>query len=331
MVQRRVGLFLMSAHNAHQLANQEAAQARARSHGIDLQVFFADSVAAQQSQDVIRFLYGNPDCQLGVVIMPLSDIDPSQGTDDHPVLKLARRVVSRGAAWMMLNRDAETMLASLQREFPQVPLGLVTPDQKEIGRLQGRQFRNLLPRGGRVLYVVGNPFVSSTRDRRAGMLEAVAGAQRLAIDEVDGYWSADRAREAVLKWLAAAQGRGEWPALVGCQNDEMARGASEALAEAARRHNVPALASLPVTGIDGLRQHGQAWVAEQKLAATIVLPTTADVAVDTLALTWKTGVRVPLKTVVPVAPFPPNSVGPPLVAERAPSTGAVEGLPTRRP
>ncbi|HEU5323594.1 MAG TPA: substrate-binding domain-containing protein, partial [Methylomirabilota bacterium] len=153
--------------------------------------------------------------------------------------------------------------------------------------------------------------VSSTRDRRTGVQEVLAGADRLTLDEIDGYWSADKARDAVLKWLAGASGRGEWPALVGCQNDEMARGAVEALAEGARRHNAPALAAVPVTGVDGLPLHGQRWVAEKKLAATIVLPTTADVAIDCLARAWSTGERLPLKTVVPVTPFPADSVGPP--------------------
>jgi ABC-type sugar transport system substrate-binding protein len=309
-MERKVGLFLMSEQNSHQVANARSAQARAQALGLDLQVSFADSVAAQQSQDVIRFLYGHPDRQLCVVIMPLSDMDPAQAAaEDHPVQKLARRVVSRGAGWIILNRDAEGLLASLRTEFPPVPIGLVTPDQKEIGRLQGRQFRHLLPRGGRILYVLGNPFVTSSRDRRTGMLEVLRGVPGLAVDELDAYWSRDRAREAVLKWLAGVSGRGEWPALVGCQNDEMAVGASEALADAARRYHAPALAAVPVTGIDGLSGQGQKWVGEKKLAATIILPTTADVAIDTIARAWA-GAPVPLKTVVPVTPFPVDSVGP---------------------
>jgi len=307
---RKVGLFLMSEQNSHQVANARAAQARARALSLELQVYFADSVAAQQSRDVIRFLYGNPDSELCVVIMPLSDMDPAQAAaEDHPVQKLARRVVSRGAGWIILNRDAEGLLASLRNEYPQVPIGLVTPDQKEIGRLQGRQFRHLLPRGGRILHVLGNPFVTSSRDRRGGMLESLQGASGFTVDEVDAYWSKARAKEAVLKWLAGVSGRGEWPALVGCQNDEMASGAAEACAEAARRYNAPVLATVPVTGIDGLPDLGQKWVAEKTLAATIVLPTTADVAVDAIAQAWA-GAPVPLKKVVPVTPFPADSVGP---------------------
>lgn len=309
MTQRKVGLFLMSEDNAHQVANRHAAEGRARALGLDLEVFSAGSVAAQQSQDVVRFLYNNEGRELCIVIMPVSDIDSSQGAvEDHPLHKLAHRAVSRGAGWITLNRDAEAMVASLQKEFPEVPVASVTPDQKEIGRIQGRQFRHLLPQGGRILYVLGNPFVSSSRDRRTGMLEEVARSPELKVDEIDGFWSADVAKAAVSKWLAAASGRGDWPSLVGCQNDEMARGVAEALAEAARRYGNPSLARIPITGIDGLEEQGQKWVRDRKLAATIVLPTTTDVAIDQLAHAWKTRSRLPLKTVVPVKPFPADSV-----------------------
>ncbi|HET8644273.1 MAG TPA: hypothetical protein VFO85_02215, partial [Vicinamibacteria bacterium] len=95
-MERRIGLFLMSEDNGHQVANRLAAEARARALGFELQVYYAGSLAAQQSQDVVRFLYANEGRELCVVIMPMTDIDSAQGAaEDHPVQKLARRVVSR--------------------------------------------------------------------------------------------------------------------------------------------------------------------------------------------------------------------------------------------
>jgi hypothetical protein len=303
-----VGLFLMNEKNGHQLANRNAAVAAARAHGLALEVFFADGLAAQQSQDVIRFLHVPREGRRCVVIMPVSDIDTTQGpVEVHPVQKLARRVLEREVAWMVLNRDAEAHVTALQSAYPDVPVGLVTPDQKAIGRIQGRQFRALLPAGGRVLYVIGNPFVSSTRDRRAGMLEEAAG---LTIDEVDGYWDAEKAKDAVLRWLAVASRRGAWPDVIGCQNDEMARGVREAVVAAATLYERPALARVPITGCDGLPHEGQKWVAEGTLAATILLATTADVAIDLVARAWSTGRRPPLKTTVAVSAHPPGSAGP---------------------
>lgn len=302
-----VGLFLMNERNGHQQANRNAAALAARAHGLDLEVFFADGVSAQQSQDVIRFLHAPHEGPRCVVIMPVSDIDTTQGPiEQHPVQKLAGRVLSRQVGWIVLNRDAEAHASALQSAFPDLPVALVTPDQKEIGRIQGRQFRMLLPGGGRVLYVIGNPFVSSTRDRRAGMLETAAG---LTIDEVDGYWVADKAKDAVLRWLAVARRREAWPDLIGCQNDEMARGVKEAVTAAATLYGRPSLARVPITGCDGLPNEGQRWVADGTLAATILMATTADVAIELLARAWTTGRRLPLKTIVAVSPFPPGSAG----------------------
>jgi ABC-type sugar transport system substrate-binding protein len=303
--QGKIGLFLMSDKNRHQLAARDEAVAKAKRHGLALEVFFADNIAAQQSRDVIHFLHANAEQRLCIICMPVADIDSSTtAVGDHPIHKLARRVAARGAGWIVLNRDAEAQVNELHKEFPAVPVALVTPDQKEFGRIQGRQFRALLPRGGRVLYVLGNPFVSASRDRSAGVREIIRGDRDIAIDEVDGLWAADKAKAAVAKWLAQAAQRDAWPDVVGCQNDEMALGARDALLQGAAQFGRPALAKVPVTGGDGLPEFGQKWVAERKLAATVVLPTTTGIAIDQLAHAWQTGRPMPLKTVVPVAPFP---------------------------
>ena len=47
----------------------------------------------------------------------------------------------------------------------------VSADHEEIGRIQGRQFAALLPRGGSVLYIKGPSRSSSARKRTAGMIE----------------------------------------------------------------------------------------------------------------------------------------------------------------
>jgi ABC-type sugar transport system substrate-binding protein len=195
-------------------------------------------------------------------------------------------------------------VAALQREFPNVPVALVTPDQHEFGRVQGRQFRALLPRGGRILYVLGDPAASSARDRRKGMREVLGRDATFSIEEVDGLWSRKEAREVVAKWLSHASQRGDWPDLIGCQNDAMAMGAREALAEAARLHSRPSLLQVPITGGDGLPDEGQRWVSERKLTATVVAPLTTAVAVESLVRSWRTGVPMPLLTQLEVSSLP---------------------------
>jgi ABC-type sugar transport system substrate-binding protein len=151
--------------------------------------------------------------------------------------------------------------------------------------------------------VLGNPLASHSRDRRAGLLEETQGGG-FALDEVEGGWTADRARDAVFKWLVRASARHAWPDAAVCQNDEMAIGAREALARAATEFGRPALAELPVTGGDGLPEAGQKWVAEGKLTATIVVPPVAGVAVDLLLREWCHGRPMPPRTVLPVTPHP---------------------------
>jgi ABC-type sugar transport system substrate-binding protein len=170
--------------------------------------------------------------------------------------------------------------------------------------VQGRQFRVLLPRGGLVLYVLGDTAASSTRDRRRGMREIVGADRSFQVEEVDGLWSPEESRRCVTRWLAGASRLDRWPRLIGCQNDAMALGARDALTEAAQLYARPALRDVPVTGGDGLPEEGQRWVGEGKLAATVVAPLTTTVAVEHLVRTWKTGLPMPLVTKLPVAPFP---------------------------
>jgi hypothetical protein len=289
--------------NDHQRATARDAQAAARRHEIDLQVFYAGNLAVQQAQDIMRFVHLHADEQLGVMLIPVADAAPGNHSSVDALLALARRVVAKGAAWLVLNRGRESHVRALRQEFPHVPAAAFNLDQDGFGRLQGRQWKALLPHGGRVLHVVGNPLVTSSQRRRAAMLEEIRGAG-LSLDEVEGGWSLERAREAVQRWLARAVVRGAEPNLVGCQNDAMALGAYEALQHAARDLDRPGLRRVPVTGGDGLPEGGQRWVTEGELAATIVMPTTSGLAVARLAEEWEGRGRMAAETILPVAPFP---------------------------
>jgi ABC-type sugar transport system substrate-binding protein len=301
----KIGLFLLSRENSHQLASQRAAEEAAARHGVPIEVSFADNLAVQQAQNIVQFIHANSKVRTCVILMPMADIESSSDSlDTHPLHRLARRVAARGMGWVILNRDGRGQVAALQREFPRVPVALISPDQYEFGRVQGRQFRALLPRGGRILYVLGDTGASSARDRRKGMREIVGGDAAFTIEEVDGLWSRKEAREAVAKWLSHASRRGDWPDLIGGQNDAMAMGAREALADAARLHSTPALLGVPVTGGDGLPDEGQKWVSERKLAATVVAPLTTAVAVDSVVRSWRTATPMPLLTQLEVSSLP---------------------------
>jgi ABC-type sugar transport system substrate-binding protein len=301
----KIGLFLLTRESSHQLASQRAAEEVAARHGVAIEVSFADNLAVQQAQNIVQFIHANSKGRTCVILMPMADIESSaDALDAHPLHKLARRVAARGIGWVLLNRDGRGQVAALHKEFPAVPVALVTPDQHEFGRVQGRQFRALLPRGGRILYVLGDTVASSARDRRKGMREIMDSDSAFSIEEVDGLWSRKEAREMVAKRLSHASHRGDWPHLIGCQNDAMAMGAHDALADAARLYKTPSLLEVPVTGGDGLPDEGQKWVKERTLAATVVAPLTTAVAVDSVVRSWRTGVPMPLLTKLEVASLP---------------------------
>jgi hypothetical protein len=71
--------------------------------------------------------------------------------------------------------------------------------------------------------------------------------------------------------------------VIGAQNDTMAQGAYKALLEEATSQGRPELLGIRLTGCDGVADYGQALVRDGLLVATVVIPSTAGIAVDTLA------------------------------------------------
>src|SRR6266851_2738221 len=88
----------------------------------------------------------------------------------------ARRLgvdVDAGIGWVVLNREIDYDIAAIRR-IRNVPVFRITSNHEEIGRIQGRQYTALLPKGGSVLYVEGPSNSSAARQRTAGMYETKA-------------------------------------------------------------------------------------------------------------------------------------------------------------
>jgi ribose transport system substrate-binding protein len=295
---KRIGLFLVSHQTGYQRLLAEDAQRTARKLELELDVFSADDTSAQQSAQVVKFLNAHPGEPLAVVVMPVSDIGYEQALDS-----LARKVLSRGAAWVVLNRDLEAHVLRMRAEFPRVPAALIAVDNRQIGRIQGRQVKALLAgRAGALLHVAGNLLTSAARDRRAGLLEVVT--PQVAVAEVEGMWSADSADRVVTRWLTGALSQGATLDVLACQNDPMALGAREALQRLARERGRPEWLRVPVLGVDGLPSEGQRRVDEGVLAATIVVPPSSGPAVELLARAWQSGWSVTPKLVLEPRPYP---------------------------
>lgn len=303
-----VGLFLLSEGSPYQRMLLQEAQTAAARHGLEMTVHWANGVSARQAQDVVRYVNERGATRFAVVAMPVTDVaagDVTGGPADSPLGRLGRRILSAGGAFVVLNRDADALVDALQVEFPAAQVGSVSPNRKQIGRLQGEQARALAPKGGKVLLIIGNPTTTSAQDRRTGLLETLAGGG-FSVEEVDGWWSQELGREAVYKWVLSPLRRGSPLDMVVAQNDEMALGAIEALERASKELGRPELQRVRVLGADGLPDAGQRWVTQRKLAATVVLPATTRHAVDLIAKAWQAGGPLAQRSVVlECRAFPP--------------------------
>jgi ribose transport system substrate-binding protein len=294
---RRIGLFVISNATGYQRLLVDDATRTAGRLRVDLEVFSGDDTAALQSAQIIKFLNAHAGEQLAVIVMPVSDIGHEQALES-----LARKVLAKGAGWIALNRDLEDNVRKMRGEFPALPVGLLRVDNRQVGRLQGRQVKLLVPAGGAVLCVTGSVFTSAARDRKAGFLEACGGT--FSVAEVEGTWSAESGEKAVARWLQSSAAQEVSLRAVACQNDAMAVGARQALHRAAREKGRAEWTRVPVFGVDGLADEGQRLVDERTLSATVVLPPTSGAAVELVTRFWREGAPIPERVVLDPRPYP---------------------------
>jgi inositol transport system substrate-binding protein len=274
----KLALFLTDPENDWVRAIAETAKEATRRRGFTLTTQFSQNQAIEQIQSLYAALRLPEDQRPNaILVMPVHD---------QSLERVARAAAAAGVAWICLHR-ATGDLAALRGQFPTVPITLVGPDQDEIGRIHGRQLLSLLPRGGHVLYVQGRHDNLSTQQRAAGMREVIQGSAVEISAVIDGDWGTMEAERSVSRWLRLI-GPGTPVDVVVCQNDAMAIGARRGLREAATALARPALAQLPVFGCDGLPDVGRKLVDQGELAGTIILPSPAITAIDTLVQALET-------------------------------------------
>jgi len=209
----RFVVSLITDDNDYQRQQASDAQEAATRLGVDLQTFFAQNDALQQSRqllDVIQARDGGVD---GILVEPA-------GRTAFP--KIAQAAVASGRAWVVLNCGPE-YLREL-RSSSNVPAFAVSADNHEIGRIQGRQLGALLPEGGAVLYIQGPTQSTVTEQRTAGMLETKPKSIGVRILK-SANWTEDAGFHAVESWLRLSTARQEHIDVVQAQNDFLGGGA----------------------------------------------------------------------------------------------------------
>jgi len=269
---RSVVVGLLSEQQEFQRLQAEDALRAAGGVGLGVDVVYADNSAILQIQQLYKFIHAPQEQRPYAIIVE---------TVGEGLERLARAATAAGIGWVLINRDVK-YLDALRAEHPEVPIAAVSTDQEEVGRIQARQFRALVPSGrGVVLYVQGPADTSAAQLRLKGARAGLEGTE-IDLRVLDGIWTEASGEQAVRAWLRLKSSEGASPAVIGCQNDSMAVGARRAVEASSRRQE---LARVPLTGCDGLPEGGQRLVSVQQLAATVVIPSNTGPAIEMLART----------------------------------------------
>ena len=215
------------------------------------------------------------------------------------MVQVARAAATAGIGWAVLNRNVE-YLAEIRAAF-RVPAFSVTSDHKEIGRIQGQQIARFLPIGGSVLSVQGPSESLAAKQRASGMLETMPADVQVKITRA--AWTEASAYQVVSSWLRLPTSQRCRVDLVAAQDDSMAMGARRAFQEITGESQ-ERWSSLQFLGCDGLPNSGQVWVRKRRLAATIYIPPSAEIAVHMMANAIQTGAMPPEQTLIAPVSYP---------------------------
>jgi ribose transport system substrate-binding protein len=287
----RLLLSVMNEDNDFQIEQVNSARRAAARCGADLEILCPHDDGILQSQQLLERI------QCAADVRPSAIIFEPAGSTTLP--HVARAAAAAAITWGVLSRDAE-YIAELRSAY-RTPAFVVTPDHKEMGRIQGRQLAALLPRGGMVLYIQGPSHSKAATLRYEGLLETKPEDIQLRI--VKGHWTESSAEKAVHSWLGLSTSRTTEIAAVCAQDDSMAMGARKAFERSDKelRHSWRQILFL---GCDGMAKTGQEWVRQGLLAATVFNPPTAPVAIDLVAGFLREGTMPPPRTLTQARSIP---------------------------
>ena len=288
MHNQNVVVALTTRDNDYQAEQSASATAVASRLGVKIDVIYADNNAVNQCQQLVKIIQDKAQRPDAILVEPV-------GT---PMYQVAKAAVAAGIGWGILNREAD-YIPELRRAAP-LPVFAVSPDQQEVGRIQGKQLAAFATEGN-ILYIEGPSTSSAANLRTKGMLSTKPSKVEVKVLKAD--WSERGARQAVKSWLSLSTSNQLHIRAVVCQNDAMAMGARKAfasLSEAAREQSL----NIPFTGCDGVTKTGQEWVRSGQLRATVVIPPMAGLAFEMLAKAVNTGSMPAERTLCAPRSFP---------------------------
>jgi ribose transport system substrate-binding protein len=285
---QNVVVALTNKENDYQAEQSASAAEVAARLGIKLNVLYADDNAVNQCQQLVSIIQNKDQRPDAILVEPV-------GT---PMYQVAKAAVAAGIAWGILNREAD-YIPELRRTAP-VAVFAVSPDQEEVGRIQGKQLATFATEGN-ILYIEGPSTSSAANLRTQGMLSTKP--QKVEMKVLKSDWSERGAHQAIKSWLSLSTSSHLKIQAVVCQNDAMAMGAREAfssLPEASRQQWL----DTPFMGCDGVTKTGQEWVLSGHLRTTVVIPPMAGLALEMLVKSASAGSLPAERTLCAPRSFP---------------------------
>jgi len=292
MEKLRFLVSLTTDDNDYQIEQAQSAEQAARKLGVEVHIIYADNDAITQSTQILKALQAEEEERPNAIIF-----EPVGGT---ALPQVARAAATAGVGWAVLNRDA-SYIPELRR-ISKAPMFSLSSDHVEIGRIQGRQFAALLPKGGAILYIQGPAENSAAKERTAGMMETKP--VNIHVSLLRAQWTEESSHRSVRSWLKLSTSQRATIDLIGAQDDSMAMGARKAFEELPESDKERWL-RLPFTGCDGLPKTGQAWVRSGILAASVFVPPNTGQAIEMLCQAMQQGKGIPETALTVPISIPP--------------------------
>src|SRR5260370_15136525 len=205
MARIRILVSLTTNDNDYQIEQAQSAEQAANRLGVTAEIIYADQDTINQSTQILRAIQADPADRPSAIVF-----EPVGGT---ALPQVARAAASAGIGWAVLNRDANYI--EELRKTSSAPILAISSDHVEIGRIQGRQFAALLPRGGTVLYIQGASENSAAKERTLGMQEAKPA--NIHIIALRGQWTEESSQRSVRSWLNSTPSQKAIAELIGTQ------------------------------------------------------------------------------------------------------------------
>ena len=286
----RILISLTTKDNDYQRAQAASVEAVAKRMGATIEIIYADNDSVNQSQQILSAIQKKGHGLAAVITEPV-------GTG---MVQVAETAVKAGIAWGVVNRTID--YATRLRQSSGLAVFEVDADQEAIGKIHAAQLAKLVPGGGGVLYIEGPAAGSAAKLRTQGVLARKPAGVELKM--IKANWTEESAQRAVTSWLKLRTSRSNDFVAVVAQDDSMAMGARKAFSAHADRAEGAAWLALPHLGCDGTVEVGQQLVRRGQLAATVVYPLTAGIALEMYLKAKVSGSPIPERTLAAPTSYP---------------------------